>query len=145
VGADEWALVGALAELLGAIGVILSLVYLATQIRQNSKHVEASVYQSTNDAFVNWYSQMAGDPKLADIWYEQIQRNKVQPDCRSQANALLCAFFLALENAFSISPRCTATNPGVSARSAYSFLCCELSRSLSFPSSHCITSASRPC
>jgi hypothetical protein len=36
----NWDAVGAMAELLGAIGVILSLVYLAMQIRQNTKSLE---------------------------------------------------------------------------------------------------------
>ena len=38
----NWDAIGAIAELLGAIGVIASLVYLATQIRQNTATVRAS-------------------------------------------------------------------------------------------------------
>ena len=48
----NWDAIGAIAELLGAIGVIASLVYLATQIRhgqeqmsQNTRAVRASAYQ----------------------------------------------------------------------------------------------------
>jgi hypothetical protein len=37
----NWDAIGALAELLGAVGVIASLVYLANQIRQNSQSVRA--------------------------------------------------------------------------------------------------------
>ncbi len=36
----NWDAVGAVAELAGAGGVILSLVYLAVQIRQNTKQME---------------------------------------------------------------------------------------------------------
>jgi hypothetical protein len=32
----DWNAIGALGELAGAIGVILSLIYLASQIRQNT-------------------------------------------------------------------------------------------------------------
>ncbi len=49
----NWDAIGAIAELLGAVGVIASLVYLATQIRQsreqmsqNTKAIRASGYQS---------------------------------------------------------------------------------------------------
>ena len=35
----NWDAVGAIAELLGAIGVIASLVYLATQIRQSREQM----------------------------------------------------------------------------------------------------------
>ena len=35
----NWDAIGAIAELLGAIGVIASLIYLATQVRQNREQV----------------------------------------------------------------------------------------------------------
>jgi len=38
----NWDAVGAIAELLGAIGVIASLVYLATQIRQSRDQMQAA-------------------------------------------------------------------------------------------------------
>ena len=38
----NWDAIGAIAELLGAVGVIASLVYLAGQIRQNSRLVRSS-------------------------------------------------------------------------------------------------------
>jgi hypothetical protein len=48
----NWDAIGAVAELLGAIGVIASLVYLATQIRQsreqtsqNTRALRAGTYQ----------------------------------------------------------------------------------------------------
>ena len=48
----NWDAIGAIAELLGAIGVIASLIYLATQIRQsreqmsqNTKALRAGAYQ----------------------------------------------------------------------------------------------------
>ena len=41
----NWEAVGASAELLAAIGVIVSLLHLAAQIRQNTASVRASTYQ----------------------------------------------------------------------------------------------------
>ncbi len=41
----NWEAIGAVAELLGAIGVIASLVYLATQMKQNTRAMRASSYQ----------------------------------------------------------------------------------------------------
>ena len=41
----NWEAVGATAELVAAVGVIISLLYLATQIRQNTASVRASTYQ----------------------------------------------------------------------------------------------------
>ena len=42
----NWEAIGASAELLGAIGVIVSLLYLATQIRQNTQSVRANTFQN---------------------------------------------------------------------------------------------------
>ena len=41
----SWDAIGAVAELLGAFGVIASLVYLANQMRQNTRAMRASAYQ----------------------------------------------------------------------------------------------------
>ena len=41
----NWEAVGAISELLAAVGVIVSLLYLAVQIRQNTQSVQASTFQ----------------------------------------------------------------------------------------------------
>ena len=94
----NWDAIGAIAETLGAIGVITSLVYLAVQIRQNSKHIESSIYQTTNDVFVNFYATLAADKALANIWYDELVTGKVKAEHVAQANAALSMLFLAFEN-----------------------------------------------
>jgi len=42
----NWDAIGAIAETLGAVGVIASLVYLATQIRLNTRSVRGATYQT---------------------------------------------------------------------------------------------------
>ncbi len=42
----NWDALGAIAELLGAVGVIASLLYLGRQIRQSTKQSFASSYQA---------------------------------------------------------------------------------------------------
>jgi hypothetical protein len=41
---------GAIGEFIGGIGVVMTLVYLAVQIRQNTKTVRASTYQAILDS-----------------------------------------------------------------------------------------------
>ena len=71
----NWDAIGAVAELTGALGVILSLAYPAYQIRLNSKQIkqnaafiESSVYQSVNDAILSWHGIIAQNPDVAMIW-----------------------------------------------------------------------------
>jgi hypothetical protein len=56
----NWDAIGAIAETLGAIGVIASLVYLATQIRQSRDQMRAATYQQMQATITDrvcWASQ----------------------------------------------------------------------------------------
>jgi hypothetical protein len=64
---------GNIGEFLGAIGVIASLVYLAIQIRQNTKSVRSATYQSSTRDIVQLSDQMSQDPELTRIWFEGLR------------------------------------------------------------------------
>jgi hypothetical protein len=75
----NWDAVGATAELLGAIGVIISLAYLATQIRQNtrqigehSRELRISAIDSIASSFSRFRDPLIRDPELAAIWVRGI-------------------------------------------------------------------------
>lgn len=42
----NWTAIGAMGELIGAVGVMITVVYLAFQVRQNTRSVRGSVYDS---------------------------------------------------------------------------------------------------
>jgi hypothetical protein len=50
----NWEAVGAVGEVLGAFAVVLTLVYLAVQIRQNTSSTRASTYSDTTDGWHNY-------------------------------------------------------------------------------------------
>jgi hypothetical protein len=60
----SWEAVAAIAELLGAIGVIVSLGYLAQQVRQNTRSVRAASYQSWFASYDSLSDLLLGDPEL---------------------------------------------------------------------------------
>ena len=45
-GSVDWTAIGAVGELVGAIGVIVTVVYLTLQVQQNTKSVRGAVYDS---------------------------------------------------------------------------------------------------
>lgn len=47
----NWEALGAIGEIVGAIAVILTLLYLATQLKQNSASTRAATYSSTTDGW----------------------------------------------------------------------------------------------
>jgi hypothetical protein len=64
----NWEAIGALAELLGAIGVIVTLVYLAVQVRQNTRTVRAATELETGRLWSEVHGRVAHSPDMAAIW-----------------------------------------------------------------------------
>jgi hypothetical protein len=62
----NWEAVGAIAEFVGAIGVIASLFYLASQIRRNSASVEAATASSVSESSQQRLLAVAQSPELAE-------------------------------------------------------------------------------
>ena len=61
--------VGALAELVGAVGVIGSLVYLSVQIRSNTKQLKFSATQSVGESIDRAFDPIYTGPGLS-IWHK---------------------------------------------------------------------------
>lgn len=59
-GVVNWEAVGAVGQVVGAAGVIASLIYLAIQIRQNTRSVEAATYQSVADSLADASYRLMG-------------------------------------------------------------------------------------
>ncbi len=59
----NWEAIGAVGEVLGAFAVVLTLVYLAVQIRQNTSSTRASTYSDTTDGWHNYLQSQS----VADI------------------------------------------------------------------------------
>ena len=57
-------------EFLGGIAVVVSLIYLASQIRQNSKLLRSSTASTTSDNASRISTLMAQDPEVARIFWE---------------------------------------------------------------------------
>ena len=61
----SWEAIGAMGSLLGAISVLLTLLYLAKQIKENSKLLTTSVYQTAVDGYNEIASMFLENPELA--------------------------------------------------------------------------------
>ncbi|MCZ6665161.1 MAG: hypothetical protein O7B81_07645 [Gammaproteobacteria bacterium] len=61
---EQWAFI---AEVASGIGVIASLIYLAVQIRQNSKMVAAQTFQSISSTSADLAFRMAENPEIANL------------------------------------------------------------------------------
>ena len=103
----NWDAIGAVAELLGAIGVIASLVYLAGQIRdsrdqmsQNTQAVRAGVYQQFQQDLRATMMEAVTVPSLEGVVF----RGMADPETLTEEEATrfrwwLVSVFLTYENA----------------------------------------------
>ena len=63
----NWDAISAVGEILGAVAVVISLVYLATQIRQNSRSVNIESERFLNESWNTIQRDLATDEGTADI------------------------------------------------------------------------------
>ena len=76
-------LIGAAGEWDGAIAVVVTLFYLANQIRQQNANFELDLHESILDGFVAVNSQLANNQELATLFV----RGLYTPDALSDAEA----------------------------------------------------------
>ena len=93
--------VNALAQLIAAVGVIVSLFYLAAQIRQNTRSTRAVVVDSLAHALVELLGQHTQRPELirsfstvTENWYGATEED------RARAVPFIFATFKLFENAW---------------------------------------------
>lgn len=63
----NWDMVGAIGEVLGALLVAATLIYLIIQVRQNSASINATTNQANISAFNHLNAMLASNPELAAV------------------------------------------------------------------------------
>ena len=70
----DWGVVSAVAQVIAAVAVVVSLIYLAVQIRDNTKHLEKTIQATRTQSagsmlggFDRW-RDMILDQENSDIW-----------------------------------------------------------------------------
>ena len=64
----NWDAIGAIGEILGAIAVVVTLIYLTAQIRQNTKHLASTSLQALEDRAENRVLLFASNPEFAAMY-----------------------------------------------------------------------------
>lgn len=77
----NWEAIAAISEGIGAIAVVITLAYLALQIRQNTAAMRSTATQGAHDQAAEFYRTLAEDPELPLI----IARGCQSPDDLSKA------------------------------------------------------------
>ena len=94
---QDW---GSIGEILGAVAVLCSLIYLAVQIRQNTRSVEANTMQDLSEAYKNVLLTVATDPILAPIMLKQANGIELTEEEDFRIGAFHAVIWRAMENMF---------------------------------------------
>ncbi|MEQ8692993.1 MAG: hypothetical protein RIC89_19425 [Pseudomonadales bacterium] len=105
----NWDAIGAIGEVVGALAVVISLVYLALQIRQNSRQVEEQIrglqrqaFDAAGADFSALRLHTSSSPQLASVWRRAKQNYlHLDPDEQAQANELFHEYLWAFHNIYS--------------------------------------------
>jgi len=60
--------VTSVAEIVSAIALIISLLYVASEVKQNTKATKSTTYQAIHDAEDQFWSSLSADKELSMLW-----------------------------------------------------------------------------
>jgi len=72
----NWEAIGAIGEVVGAVAVLATLIYLARQIHQYTSALRSTATQAAHDQAANVYYLLCSDPEMAGIF----RRGTLAPD-----------------------------------------------------------------
>jgi len=97
----NWTMIGAMGELVGALAVVLTLFYLARQVRDASREAQRDRWRALNAELTKWADGFAADDAYADVVLRGFQdRRSLQPREVFRFYSSLFAFFRAWEALF---------------------------------------------
>ena len=97
----NWEAIGAVGEVAGAIGVIVTLGYLAVQIRQNTRSAREATWHSVLGQLAQFRSLIAQDPEVARVYREGLRDvTSLNQDDRWRFGALMQSLYSIFEMQF---------------------------------------------
>jgi hypothetical protein len=94
----KWEAVGAIAELAGALGVIITLAYLVVQLRQNTATVRTNSATAHTQAVQAWTIALIQDAETNKLYWKGIaNRAALSPDDQRRFDGILSSLLLTFE------------------------------------------------
>ena len=86
----NWEAIGAVGEIIGAVAVFATLVYLALQIRQNTAMTNTSIYESAMGGFIDLNQIVLFNPHVAQAYMKGLS----DPDSLTEEESFYCNMML---------------------------------------------------
>ena len=99
----NWTAIGAIGEVLGAVAVVATLLYVARQLEEQSRALTTSVRDSAFQQLQEWNYQVMADPDLSHLFQcgaATDDWSRFSPEERSRLIHVLYSFFKTFENIY---------------------------------------------
>jgi len=97
----NWEAIGAVAEIVASIGVIISLIYLGVQIREQTIESRLAMGNELANQFNVTYSILASNRNFADVWLKGLYNfESLEPVERVQFSTQMGRTFRVVETMF---------------------------------------------
>ena len=93
----NWEAISAIGQLVGALAVVISLIYLAREVRSNARATRLASMRTMSDAYNRWAQQLTEHPHLRELYYRGIH------DFESLEGAGLAGFSALMGPLFKVS------------------------------------------
>ena len=95
---SDWASV---AEILGSVAVIISLIYVGVQVNDSTNAVRSASVNDASIAVQSWYQQVGSDPQTSELFYKAIMSEKPLPNHEEfQFIIVFHGLFLGFQNSY---------------------------------------------
>lgn len=93
-----------IAEIFGGIAILISLIFVGMQFKENAKATKSANASSTMAAVANWYIEIGNNPKSSELFYNfMAEPNALTPEQRFQAVMNAHGLFIIFQNSFYLS------------------------------------------
>lgn len=80
----NWSAVSAIAEVVGVAGVVITLLYLSRQVRDNTRSIRRSTTHDALESIAGFNQFVASDPELVDVFWRGAQTPEELSDAEWQ-------------------------------------------------------------
>jgi len=92
---------GSIGSIISGIAVVISLIYLAIQIRQNTEAGRTSTYQSIVSDFGTMNNNLAGNPELSHMFVDALENyHEFNDQEKARISQMFFQIFRMFENMF---------------------------------------------
>ena len=94
----------ALANIAASIAVIISLVYVGIQVKDNARAVRSAAVADAIEAMQTFYLELGTNRQVSEMWFEEITSYEIKSSHDEfQFMMMIHAAFLAFQNAFMLA------------------------------------------